>query len=452
MPGDTLFPLPLTNYETLLLHDDRPSHPMTAFSRMRFKGFLDPDALESALNVVTGRHPLLRATLGRTRLGRLAWFDNPDWQTEINWHPRLNSSGLPQMGQFDLRQRPGTRWWVVARDDGHDVIGQGHHCVTDGGGMNMILEDFLAQYAINTGATDISLPPLDPDRLRQRGMPKFSPGPFLKTASKKIFGLEGVLEFFRDPPVPLMGRGSVAPQPDSVPVSFPSITTIDLDPTETKKIRATAKKLRVTANVLLIRDLFLAIGTWRKKESIGQSQDMVRISIPINLRGAADRSMPASNTVSLVFLDRWEQQWHDEVSLTRGLYEQLWLIKRFQLEYTYILSLGLLRGLPGGISAAAGANRCFATTYFSNLGPILTGRSLPCREGRLISGNVELKAVDVASVLRPQTHGGFVAFTYAGRLRVVLHYDGMVMSTAQAHDLLETYGQQLRHTIGGKVQ
>jgi hypothetical protein len=149
----------------------------------------------------------------------------------------------------------------------------------------------------------------------------------------------------------------------------------------------------------------------------------------------------------MVFLDRRVADCAYPVLLLRGIHEQMWLIKRFQLQYTYILSIGASRFLPGAMSWMARADKCFATSYLSNLGVILDRTPLPRREGRIVSGNVEVEAVDAVSVLRPHTHAGFVVYVYAGRLRISIHYDSRVISAEQSGNLLNMYVQRMRRTV-----
>ena len=47
----------------------------------------------------------------------------------------------------------------------------------------------------------------------------------------------------------------------------------------------------------------------------------------------------------------------------------------------------------------------------------------------------------------PHTNAGFVTYSYAERLRIVLQYDSRVMTAAQAGELLDIYRQQIRQTI-----
>jgi len=433
-----------------MLCDDRPAYPMTGVFRLRFSGFLDRDAFEAAVASAVERHPLLRATVSRKRRGRPKWIDHPDWQPEVEWHAESNQYGFPCAGYMDLTQQPGTRFWVVDREDGHDMIAQVHHACADALGKTKVMEDLLIGYALNLGkVTDGgSLPELDPQRLLGRGAPGLTAWRFLKMAHKQVVGLRGARDFLRHSPVPLAGPiGEIDEL--SPPPTFPTPLTREFGPSETKRIIATAKSQGVTVNDMLVRDLFLAVGAWRKKGDIGNDEDWLRFSIPMNLRTAADEQMPMANSVSSVFLDRQTSDFSDSRLLLEGIHEQMQLIRRLQLQYTFILSLAVSRCLPGGLSRETRADRCRLTTWMSNLGSVLTKTPLPRREGRIASGNVVLESVDYVIPLRPHVNADFCVYTYAGRLRVLMHFDPRAITDEQSKDLLETYIGQIRQTIQG---
>jgi NRPS condensation-like uncharacterized protein len=438
-----MFPLPLTSFEEYMLCDERPAYPMTCAYRLRFAGFLDPPALQAALATVIQRHPMLGATVRPTRGGRWEWVHHPEWQPTLQWRAPLNPSGWPPTVYFDLTREPANRWWMLEREDGHDLVIQAHHCCADALGMSQVMQDLLVAYAIHLGTRRAgpSLPALDPRRLLRRG----APGWRLSAAPGQAVGLLGVHEFLMRSPSPLATEGKVALT--AVSPVCPGVHVRELDTEETRTLLATARSLRVTLNDLLLREVFLTVSAWRKERGLGEERDWLRFAMLINLRTPADVCMPATNSVSMVFLDRQERDLADAARLLASIHRQIQRIKRFQLQYTYLLSLRVARLAPGGLARMAQTDECRATSYFSNLGIVLGQTPLPRREGRLISGNVVLESADWVGFLRPQVHVGFVAYTYGGRLRFSLHYDPRLIAPDQSNDLLEMYVSQIRQTI-----
>ena len=64
-----------------------------------------------------------------------------------------------------------------------------------------------------------------------------------------------------------------------------------------------------------------------------------------------------------------------------------------------------------------------------------------------VSGNVVLESVDFVIPLRPQVNASFCVYTYAGRLRVLMHHDPRVIADKDGEDLLETYIGRIRRSI-----
>jgi NRPS condensation-like uncharacterized protein len=367
-----MFPLPLTPFEEYMFWEDCPAYPMTGVFRLQFSGFLERAPFEAALAVAVERHPLLRATVSRSGHRRPAWIDHPEWRPTIHWHAQTNPHGFPNAAHTDLTQGPGTRVWVVDRDAGHDAVFQVHHCCADALGMSKVLEDVLIGYAGNV-SRDIAAPPLaplDPRRLLRRSMPGVTLGRFLRMAHKQAVGLLGVREFLMRSPVPLVWPAAEIAR-TSPPAAFPAPRTHDFEPDETRAILAAAKSAGVTLNDLLVRDLFLAVGAWRRRHDIGDDRQWLRFSIPMGLRTPDDETMPMTNSVSMVFLDRRETDFSEPGQLLEGIHRQMQRIKNLQLQYTFVLSLAASRWLPGGLARETRADRCRSTSCLLNLGPVL---------------------------------------------------------------------------------
>ena len=431
-----------------MLHDDRPSHPMAGVFRLRLSGRLDRSAFEAAVANAVQRHPLLRTTVDGRRGKRPTWIDHPDWLPEVCWQAETNAYGFPSVRRIDLTQEPATRVWVVDRDDGQDVVLQAHHCCADALGMTKVIEDLLIGYAMHQGSGEgaLSLPALEPQRLVGRGTPGLTAWKFLKMAHKQAVGLLGAREFVMHSPVPLAGPTAAVGE-TMPPPTFPNPHAHRFDPSDTRRIIDAAKSQAVTVNDLLARDLFLAAGIWREKRNIGCDRDWLRFSIPMNLRTSADEGMPMANSVSMVFLDRQPRSFSDPRRLLISIHAQMQRIKRLQLHYTFLLSLGLSRLAPGGLSRATAADKCLSSSCLSNLGPVFRRTPLPRNEGRIISGNVVLEAVDFIIPLRPHLDAAFCVYTYADRLCVLMQCDPRVAGDECFRDLLDTYTQQIRRTI-----
>ena len=442
-------PFPLTALEEYMLCDDHPAFPMTGVIRLRFFGFLNRAAWEAAVNTVVERHVLLRAIVSRTMGRRPHWVDQPEWRPVVAWRPDVNASGFPSAGYIDIAQEPGTRFWVVERDDGHDAVLQVHHAKADALGLTRIVEDLLLAYAgrMTPNAAPVPLPELNADSFRQRGAPGLTVGRFLKMLHLQAAGLLGVREFLMRTPVPLSGPAD-AMDMTVPPPEYPTPCRHDFSLEETRNLLRAAKSQGVTANDLLVRDLFLAVTRWRRKHGMGSPRDWLRFSIPMNLRRPEDTLMPMANSVSSVFLDRRPADCADATGLLDGIRRQMQRIKRMRLQYIFLLSLGLSRMLPGGLAARMRADKCQLTSYVSNVGVLLDKLALPRRGGKIASGNVVLESLDYVFPRRPFVNASVCIYTYAGRLSLLMHPDLRTLSPAVAHSLLQEFTEQLRQSAG----
>ncbi|MDY0165804.1 MAG: hypothetical protein RBS80_04625 [Thermoguttaceae bacterium] len=431
-----------------MLCDDRLSHPMVGFGRLRFSGHLDRNALEAAFSEALPRHVLLRCSIQRNRRGRPVWIEHTDWNPGVEWCTANGEREFPQSSRADIGNAPGTRLWAIDRGPGHDLILQVHHCAADATGISQVMEDLLIGYALRRGgAPDVAvLPPMDTQRLQRRGTPGLTPLRWLGMAHRQAVGLLGVREFLSRRPVPLMGT-KVPFDESSPPESFPCPRIVELEAEETGRLLAVAKTLGATVNDLLMRDLFLALTAWRAELSLGSDQDWLRVTVPMNLRTPADVCMPMANSVSMVFADRRGMDASDPSILLDGICRQMNLIKKCRLQYTFLASLAAARRLPGGLASRTRAEVVQSTSCFSNIGVALARTPLPRREGRLVAGDVELESVDFVIPLRPHLHGAFCAYTYAGRLRILLHHDPRAMADDLAEGLLDRFLRQIRQTL-----
>jgi hypothetical protein len=160
----------------------------------------------------------------------------------------------------------------------------------------------------------------------------------------------------------------------------------------------------------------------------------------------ADRRLPAANVVSMVFLDRRDQDLRDPQRLMESIHQEMSLIKRLQLGLTFVLSLKVCPWLPGGIRRMTRNRRCAATAVFTTYGEIRERSSLPYEDGHVVVGGAVLRSVDALPPLRPLTCVALGGLAYAGRFHVTLHYDSRVLTAASAHQLIEDYIARVRRS------
>jgi NRPS condensation-like uncharacterized protein len=447
-----VLPLALVPFEYYMLADDRPSHPMTFFYRLRFTGELDRTFLASALNVALARHPLLGAVVRPEGKRKLVWAVAEGLPNAPQWSSSATESRERICPFLDVRRENGLRIWVDQQERQTLMTLQFHHACCDGLGAFRFLDDLFVAYAQAAGEPTVkdALRRLEPDQLRHRGEFGLTLWKYLKRFHKELVGVSGIRKFFRHAPTPL-GLNGANPAEELLPSPFPTSVTKVLDGDELERLRLVAKTAGVTVNDLFIRDLFLAIGRWLSRHQQGDPRRWLRLSIPMNMRTVADRRLPAANVVAMVFLDRQLREFADSQQLLAGVHDEMQLIKRLDLGLTFANSLRLFSALPGGIELMVPTNKCQATMVLTNLGAPLDKSSLPTRDGRLVVGKAILEGIEILAPIRPYSNAAIALFEYADKLGITLHYDSRRITPDQARDLLNGYVRQVQDTLGATI-
>jgi len=444
---DFPLPLPLTAFEEYMLWDDRPNYPMSIFARLKFSGQLDRRATAEALETVVACHPLLRAKIQGTSAGRWAWVPVEDHLPSIQWLDGSVHDRLPSMQPIDLFSEPGLRVWATADSQRSSLVLQVHHAACDGKGVVQILNDFLRSYThVSAGKqSPIELSPCNPRALQGRGSFGLTVGKYLWMLPAQITGLLGVRKFLMRRPVPLLEPLSAVS--NELPAGFPHVKVGKLEADEVRKLSATTAAFQATVNDWLIRDFFVAVDDFRARHQAIAAHEWIRFSIPMNLRRGSDNQIPAANVVSMVFLDRTPRQIADSSGLLRSIHAEMDLIRRRQLGLIFVLSLSILRALPGGLASRVNKGRCEATCVLTNMGRVMADSPLPRYNEKIVAGNLVLDGMDFFAPIRVGTAVSVALVFYAGELQVCMQYDSHHITEAQADDLLATYLRKIRASL-----
>lgn len=443
--------LPLTAFEEFMLWEDRFAYPYSCFARLQFTGRIDREGLESALRTVMPRHPMLAARL-EMRGRRPFWSMQPDAMPRVEWLAGPTGQALPAARRQDLSRDIGLKLFVVENGDACDVTFQFHHACCDGVGIEIFINDLLIAYALARGAPRgrLRLPRLDPGLLARRGAYGLTFRKLAAMLPRQIAGMRGAGHFFARSPSPLL-QYRPAPDDDSSLKEYPLTRTHAFTRDETAALLATAKRLIVSTNDLLIRDAFLALGEWSGRHGAGDDGAWLRMMVPMNIRTTADRFLPAANGVGSVFLDRRIRDFSHPDQLLAGIAGELQFIKDRRLGLIFIYTLSLFGLFPGGLRFNARRDKCTVSSIFSNIGTPQRRSPLPRDKGRLVAGDVVLEQIDGAVPVRPYNCATFLVNEYASRLSVTLHFDPRPVSAALADDLTATFVRRVRATAASQA-
>jgi len=440
LPG---FALPLTAFEEYLLRDGTPAAPMEFFFRLRLGETIDRHLLEMAAGTALRRHPILQARVLDQAAGPPAFsfhavpllrslvVEADDEGTPDPLNPRTDP--LVRLTLSSSAPATGSR----ARST---VLAQFHHVAADGLGAIAFLDDLLAIIAQlhRDATTPAQLRPLDPSLLMQRGHYGLTPWRLLKMLPDQAVGLAGIKQFFQNRP---LGLTTTRPTSHSPRPSLTAIS-VSLSGPETDALRQAATTAEVTVNELAAAAIFSAIQPLcaiSRTAAADAGPEVVRLCVPMNLRRASDRKMPATNLCSMVFLDRTPDQIAaGPAPLLTSIHDEMAIIRRHGLGLTFLFSLHLGRLLPGGIRRVVAGQPAAATVLFTNIGRVFRRhRSDPG------TGTSLLRTIEGLAPLRRETPLAILAIEYAGSLTFTFRYDERQLTAGQVQAAVTAFRQSL---------
>ena len=440
--------VPLTPLEEYFFLEDRRAYPWSFFVRLEFTGRADREACQTALRNGAARHPLLSSVVYRRGSGRLTWrrVENP--VPAMRWTAEAAGKTYPSATRLDILEEIGVRVHAAVGGQDTQLIFQFHHACCDGRGALAFIEDWLVEYARATGnSPEHGTPRIDGRESVERRGPR---GPALgrpvAAVRAKLAGLLRARRFLAQSPDPLLDY-QPAGDDDPTPDGYPAARSFRFDEATTSGIRSAAGCRGVTVNDLLCRELFLAIGGFQRESRPAKRDACVRLLVPVDLRTQAQRDMPVTNLVSLVFLTRRASACKDPAALLRGVQREMNQVKTWGLARTFLWSLKVRKYLPGGLPRAVRSGKCGATAALTNMGEVFLDSLLPRSGARLLAGNLVLDAAGILPPIRPLTCASFAVCTYAGRLSVSLQYDPRALSETAADRFFDMFLWQVQSNL-----
>ena len=442
----TLFPLPLTPIEHVFFKQDRPTHPIQFFCRLRFAGVLNEEVLREALCKTIERHPVFQAVVHATSDECCHWQDSRGITPGLRWLDQEPEESYPHSTFLDIQKTPGLEITVVAGRARSDLIVQVHHAACDGIGSLDFLADLLTMYAnCLSGIQTYRLRQLKTEQFRRRGQFGVTFWKWLRSPCCAISALVRVMRFSTRKPVPLMPQ-----RPDygdsRLPADYPEGCFHRFSREESAAIQSVARKFGRPINNLLSRDLFLALERWRTAEGYAGAEDWLRIVIPTSLRTLAQRTLPVANLVSNLYLDHQASELQDPDKILVEIDREIKLLKRNQLGLMFSGIFGILERFPKLFRKTVGRDRCWGTMLLTNLGPVLTNCFLPRRDGCLELADLVLDNVEMLPGIPAYQCVNFSVNLYGGRLSLGMSYDSRAITVERARNLLDCFVAQIRQS------
>jgi len=470
----------LTAFERFQYWETRPGYPNQIVAVLDYSGEMDSDLFLEAVGLVLPRHPLLSSRL-RTSHQRPRDFHWPQplplalqravtdpgvalersalreaLRDYVRFSPQAATwepAGLEDLPEVDPAIGAAFRLTIQFNQTHGRWIMQTHHVVCDGvGGLQAIRELIQVYHWLKGGRVGVfPLRPLQQARLRRRGRLIRRGGGWgihwrqLWQLPMKWIGLFGAVKFLLRRPVRLDDEAATA-EAKSLGASG-QITWLDgrLTTGQTKRLRQLARESNVTVNSLILAHWLVALNVVRRLRLDGKPGECYRLMVPTNERLGGDVALSACNQVSMVYVDRWPSDMEYVDALAAGIDFEMSVIRRWSLSNTFVVALTLFSWVPGLVRWYARRPTCWATSYVTNLGPVLERLRVGLTsDKRAEVGGLTLNQIRLLPPLRPALPVALAVCFYADALQVTLHYDATALSRGQAEQLLTAFLNRLK--------
>jgi len=463
-----LFPMLMSSIEKFHWYDSRPSHPNFIFGRLEFKEQINPVLAEEAWRIALERQPFAGVKPQKVK-GRWYWVADVDagvreakstkgsfhyLETDSSPEPwnfgddesRLTTSGHLEIraGGFKMRAPDFSDESVEAKTLVYFAV---HHAICDGAGAILVINEWLVIYAnlaAERGAID-GLQRLEAGRLKTRnhlGMLRWS---YWKHVLKQPVALFGAAKFIFRKSVNLTDHRDV---PDGVVGRYPALAGRWVDADAVRVLGQESRRLGVTLNSIMLGRLFASLSPFLAEDKAGHEKAWLRVILPISIRGMADRRLPAANRTTIVQLDRRTNEFALSDSFYQNLDREVRIIRGWQLDKMFLISIRLLSMFDPLLRKAAGNRKSRGTVVFTNLGE-------PFRQqlkSKIPLGREAIDQFDLVGPVREGTPLNYTVARHGDQLRVSLHYDAGVISGKRADALLERYVSELQSGASGENQ
>jgi len=453
--------LTLSSYEHFFLNEQSEQYPISIFSFLRFKGVLNKERFEHALEMCQNAHPFLRSRINGPEIHRRKhrrWLIlNSGFKAFIDWQRGASDFVFPhQSAEIDLIQEVGLRAYVRVDDESSSVTFQIHHACLDGIGAMQVVRDFLSFYR-GSHAPNLNV---ESHILEKRHLS------FNRSLVQRFLDIRLISKFASFHASPIAAPSALfghSPSEDSspapsdalspapcevqslVPTGGHEIDSLGTSPfgfTTSKKIEATflirhAQNKNITVNDILTTCLGRALQKWNQSFNAPTN---IRVTLPVNLRTAEQFALPACNITGMYFVDFGRQK-----RSSSEVHAELYEMKNNQFAATFNWVVGLTGLIPYGISLLnrppKNPSQASTSTCISNLGRIDTWAHETQASSEL--GSTALIEIIGCAPLRPGTRMTFCFATIKETLQLTALADYKYFKSTDVEHLFELFEQHL---------
>lgn len=449
--------------------------PMEFVLQLNGNGKVDTQLFNDAIVAELKQQPLLQSNASVGPTHRLShWCLAKSVAPQICWSTEKYSDGdgLPvDFAPIDLENEIGFRFygWRFQNDNAPCVVMKFmfHHACCDGKGGLEFIEQVLLNYQsrLESGG-GIERLTSKQNRSLERDLPPIKKLSMLERCWRSVVVRpRRVAKVLLSKPVQIVNRKF---DDQELAVGPPRHCSVTLDQATTAALGRFANSLGTTTNLVVARELFLALKAHGQTTADGKKasrrNQRLRILIPFSLRDERHQTMAVANCVSMAFLEASEHALGNGdasgeagSALLNELTEQFKFIRRWQLEYSWIESIESFAKLWPVLKHFAKRNvdedgrksaKSIATCVMSNLGRVFRERLPITSEGYARFGELEIETVHLVLPCNTALCVNFSLNFYSDRLTLDVSFLPTLISAETAQSMLDLWAKKIVDSAG----
>ncbi len=453
---ESLFPLPLTPFETYMAMDNKPDYPSSTSTRFVFRGSIDREKFEQAFYQAAASEPAFYMRLNQNK-SRYFWTADVSTPLPLIFETSdvdftQETTGEIPFVSFDIIHQPGVFFRVIEGTNSIALDFRNHHCIGDGIGMNAFIGNWLDCYG-QLIAPEPDWQPYKIDVNLFTDREKLFRQPDTRTFFQRVKAFLGnVVPWLVKKPWEIKNQPQTPPclpitqEPKPEQIQLPIARWYVFSGEQLKKYREAAKKQNVSMNTFLIRDVFLTIRQWSELFSRSpQKNELFRVLMPRNLRNEHHAQLPCTDLVGYTFFDCTPQQCNYSSDFLKYIDDKT----RHNSNVTLFLkALKLFLRVPGFFRMIV-SRKCLCTAVISNVGRvnhIMPQKRFLNSETISVPG-LELVRLIGSPLCRPGTPVSMGISTCGDETTITFTIDVMHLNKISAETFVNTFFAQLEKSI-----
>ena len=212
------------------------------------------------------------------------------------------------------------------------------------------------------------------------------------------------------------------------------------------KLKLSARNAGSTLNDVLLRDLFMTLGSWNNLARARPFGRRITIAVPVCMRAKTFQMMPASNFVSMHVLHVPNRLLPDSTKLLRHIHKVMKFVKSYEMGHTLVVFAMLAGSLPSGLINFFRLPLSRATAVLTNLGIPFQDSPLRTQDGRFGIPGLTLTGLETLPPIRDRTRIAISINSYDEDLRMTMRYDENFYDQDSAQKILDRYFDKIALT------